>query len=158
MNVILRDRNGFPIPVAVRSGTVNESFERLVDSIFEDMLKPVSTATRPKLDEGTPRMNVVETENEYKVEAELPGVSKEDVKISVDGKHVSFEAEVKRETEQKEGERVLHAERVARKFTRSFTLPSEVDETRAEAKLESGILKLTLPKKQETQPKHITVQ
>lgn len=46
MNVILRNRNGFPIPVAVRSSTVNESFERLVDNIFEDMLKPVSRPPR----------------------------------------------------------------------------------------------------------------
>jgi HSP20 family protein len=97
------------------------------------------------------------------VEAELPGVVKEDVKISVDGNQVTLEAEVKRKVEHKDGESqqgetVVFAERTVQKFARSFTLAVEVDDERTVAKLENGILTLTLPKKEALRPKQIQVQ
>jgi len=158
MNLVLRNRHGFPIPFAFHRTPVNGSFDRLLDSVVEDYFAPhKSKAASTTL---APRINVTESETSYVVEAEMPGVTKENVKISVDGNHVTLEAEVKRDTEKKEGETVVFAERSVQKFARSFTLASEVDDARSIAKLEHGVLTLTLPKKVEIQPqpKHIQVQ
>jgi HSP20 family protein len=71
---------------------------------------------------------------------------------------VTLSAEIKREKEAAEGERVLHAERVYGKVSRSFTLPQELDEAKAEAKFRDGVLELTLPKKAAAARKAITIQ
>jgi HSP20 family protein len=71
---------------------------------------------------------------------------------------VTLEAEVKREKEANKDERVLHSERVYGKVTRSFTLPQEIDEAKAQAKFTDGVLELTLPKKAAAQRKQITIQ
>jgi len=94
----------------------------------------------------------------YLVTAELPGVKKEDIHVAIDGEQVTLEAEVKREKEASKDERTLHSERVYGKVVRSFTLPQEVDEAKAEAKFKDGVLELTLPKKAAAQRKQITIQ
>ncbi|WP_194713527.1 Hsp20/alpha crystallin family protein [Noviherbaspirillum soli] len=141
MNVILRNR-AFP---ALNNRAFDSSFERLVGNLLDSA--PLA-----------PRVNVVETGTAYRIEAELPGVAREDVKISVDKKRVSIEAEAKVTNDVAEGEKALLTERAARKFGRAFTLPTEVDDGAAVAKLENGVLSLTLPKKAADQPKQITVQ
>jgi HSP20 family protein len=141
MSLILHSR-AFPL-LATR--TFDRGFERLVNNLVDNA--PVA-----------PRINVSETEASYEVEAEFPGVAKEDVKISVDGTRVSIEAQAKRETEKKEGSKALLTERVAQKFARSIVLPQEVDSEAASARLENGVLTLTLPKKAEDQPKQIAIQ
>jgi len=80
------------------------------------------------------------------------------VKVSVEDNQVTLEAEVKRDIEQKDGENVVHTERTVRKFVRHFKLAKDVDEAQIVAKLENGILTLTLPKKTESRSKQITVQ
>lgn len=155
MNLILRNRNGFPLPVALRHTSNDASFNRLINSMLADYFAPEG-AQEPAA--TAPRMNVIESGQTFEIEAELPGAAKENVSISVDGKRVSIEAEVKRTSERKEGEKVIHEERVIKKFARNFLLSEEVDDARATAKLENGILRLSLPKKAETQPKQITVQ
>lgn len=156
MNLVLRSRNGFPVPFTVRHAPLDGSFDSLVNGIVEDYFAPAKAKTIAT--RAAPRINVTESEKAYVVEAELPGVTKENVKISVDGKQVTLEAEVKREVERKEGEIVVISERTVEKFARSFTLTSEVDDLRTVAKLENGILTLTLPKKEELRPKQILVQ
>ena len=81
-----------------------------------------------------------------------------DVKITVDRQRVTIEAEVSREASRKEGDAVIHTERVVRNYARSFELAQEVDDSRAEAKMENGVLLLTLPKKQAAQSRQVTVQ
>lgn len=149
MNMILRQRNAYPM----RANLLGNLF----DTMLEEFLTPAAEAAR---DSGafSPRIDVVENERGYQVEADLPGVTKNDVKVSVDGQRVTIEAEVRRETERKEGETVMHAERVVRKYARSFELPHEVDDSQAVAKLENGVLTLTLPKKQAAQSRLLTVQ
>ena len=71
---------------------------------------------------------------------------------------IEIACEVRRETERKEGETVMHSERVVRKYARSFELPHEVDDAQAVAKLEHGVLTLTLPKKQAAQSRLLTIQ
>ena len=152
MNIVLRNR----LPQSRSFGPA--SFDQLVGSIFDD----IATANRRNGAAAdskslTPRINVSESSTGFEIEAELPGVVKEDVHISVDGNRVSFDADV-RQVATKEGETIIHAERRVSKFSRSFTLPAEVDDDRAEARLENGILHLSLPKKQAAQPKKIAVQ
>jgi HSP20 family protein len=132
----------------------------LVDDIFKGFLvRPVAYeggATRDVLPRV--KVDVAEQNGAYKVTADLPGVKKDDIQVSIDGSQVTLTAEVKREKETSQDERVLHAERVFGKVTRSFTLPQEVDEGKAEAKFRDGVLELTLPKKAAAQRKQITIQ
>jgi HSP20 family protein len=92
------------------------------------------------------------------VTAEVPGVKKEDIQVSIDGADVTLAAELKRERDVSKDERVLHAERGFGKLARSFTLPQEVDEAKAEAKYRDGVLELTLPKKAAEARKTIAIQ
>ncbi|HEX5478076.1 MAG TPA: Hsp20/alpha crystallin family protein [Burkholderiales bacterium] len=137
-----------------------DPFTDLVDDIFKGFL------VRPLAYEGArgeallPRVkvDVAEKNGAYKVTAELAGVKKEDIQVSIDGAQVTLAAEVKQEKEAAQDERVLHTERVFGKVTRSFSLPQEVDEAKAEAKFRDGVLELTLPKKQAAQRKQISIQ
>lgn len=104
------------------------------------------------------RMDVSEDDKSYRVKAEIPGVKKEDIKISIDRNQVSISAEVKRESEEKKGETVLRSERYYGNQYRGFTLAQDVDEGKAEAKYEDGILLLTLPKRESTSAKQLAVK
>ena len=135
-----------------------DPFNELVDDLFKGFLvRPLSYEGR---NEALPRMkvDVAEKNGAYLVTAELPGVKKDDINVSIDGAQVTLEAEVKREKEASKDERVLHTERVYGKVSRSFTLPQEVDEAKAEAKFRDGVLELTLPKKSAAQRKQISIQ
>jgi HSP20 family protein len=131
----------------------------LVDDFFKGFLvRPVAYDNgRP---DALPRMkvDVAEKNGAYTVTAELPGVRKEDIQITIDGAQVTLAAEVKREKQASQDERVLHTERVYGKVSRSFTLPQELDEAKAEAKFRDGVLELTLPKKAAAQRKQISIQ
>ena len=136
-----------------------DPFNELVDDLFKGFL------VRPVAYEGgrndvLPRIkvDVAEKNGAYTVTAELPGVKKEDIQVTIDGAEVTLAAEVKREKEVTQDERVLHTERVFGSATRSFTLPQEVDEARAEAKFRDGVLELTLPKKAAAARKQISIQ
>jgi HSP20 family protein len=145
-----------------RPRSLEDQFGRMVETIFEDLIAPAAQAAALSRlsEEGTisPRVDISENDQAYIVKAEMPGVKKEDVKVSIENQRVTIEAEVKREEEKKEGENVVIAERSVRKYMRSFLLPAEVDDSAAEARLEDGILALTLPKKQAAAAKRLTVQ
>lgn len=131
----------------------------LVDDLFKGFfVRPVAYEGRG--DVAAPRMkvDVAEKDGAYTVTAELPGVKKEDIQVTIDGAQVTLAAEVKREKEVSQDERVLHTERVYGKATRSFTLPQEVDEAKAEAKFRDGVLELLLPKKAAAERKRISIQ
>ena len=157
MNIVRRDS-----PSRSIYRPIEDQFGRLVESMFEDFFSPsipFSSLSRGVADDLTsPRLNVVETEKTFEVEAELPGVKKEDIKVAIENRRVTIEGEAKRESVEKEGEHVVYAERSTRKFARSFMLPTDVDDAAAEAKLENGILMLTLPKKESAQVKKLTIQ
>ncbi|HSN22446.1 MAG TPA: Hsp20/alpha crystallin family protein [Usitatibacter sp.] len=104
------------------------------------------------------KLDVTEDEKAYHVKAELPGVKKEDIDVEIDGNQVSLSAEVKRESEKKEGETVVHAERYYGRQFRSFTLAREIDRNKAQAKFENGILELTLPKSGATPAQRVKIQ
>ena len=138
-----------------------DPFTDLVDDLFKGFLvRPL--AFEGRANGGTEllraKVDVAEKNGAYLVSAELAGVKKEDIHVSIDGAEVTIEAEVKREKEANKDERVLHSERLYGKVSRSFTLPQEVDEARAEAKFRDGVLELTLPKKEAAQRKQISIQ
>jgi HSP20 family protein len=135
-----------------------DPFNELVDDLFKGFLvRPLAYQGNG---EALPRVkvDVAERNGAYVVAAELPGVKKEDIQVSIDGAEVTLAAEVKREREVSKEERVLHTERTFGKVTRTFTLPQEVDEAKAEAKFRDGVLELTLPKKVAAQRKQISIQ
>lgn len=111
----------------------------------------------------SPALDVAETELGYTVKLEMPGVAKDDIKVSVEGRKVSLQAESADSAnsantdETKDGERVLYRERSATRYARSFTLPVEVDQAESGAKLEHGVLTLTLPKRHLRAAAQITV-
>jgi HSP20 family protein len=150
-------------PVAIyRPRSLEDQFGRMVESIFEDLIAPVAQAAALSRisEDGTisPRIDISENEKAYTIKAEMPGAKKEDVKVSIDGQRVTIEADVKREEEKREGENAVMTERTVRKYVRSFMLPTEVDDSAADARLEDGILTLTLPKKQAAAAKRLTIQ
>lgn len=103
------------------------------------------------------KLDVSETEQAYSVKAELPGMKKEDIKVDIDGNRVSISAEIKRESEKKDGQTVVRSERYVGQQFRSFTLDQDVDDSQAEAKYQDGVLELTLPKKPNNATRKIVV-
>ena len=106
------------------------------------------------------RMDVYETEHAYRVVADLPGIRKEDINISIVGADVTVSAESKREhtVGNGNGEQPLLQERFAGKYHRVLSLGHEIDEAKAQAKYVNGVLELTLPKSPNSLPKRITIQ
>ena len=124
-------------------------------SLFDDFFKDFAPGfyVRPLHGDGLPtpsqiKIDVKEDDAAYTVQAEVPGVPKEDINVSIDGNVVSLRAEVRQHDEKKEGEKVLRSERYFGAVARSFQLPVDVDATQAKAKYDNGVLTLTLPKKQ----------
>ena len=134
------------VPVARSASDLSRSIDRLFDNAF---------GGEPAL--RSPSLDVAETEGGYSVAIDLPGVAKDDVKITIDGRRVSVSAQTQREGEKKDGERVIYRERSSQSFARSFTLPEEVDQDASQAKLDSGVLSLTLAKKRVAASKQLTI-
>ncbi len=107
-----------------------------------------------------PSLDVAETDTAYTVTMDLPGVDKQHVDIDIEGRRVSVSAKTASETEAApdQADRVLYRERAAARYARSFTLPADVDATQADAKLENGVLTLTLPKRAAKTASRITVR
>lgn len=135
------------------------------DEAFDDLLR--GFFVRPVGFENTQghpvpvaqfRVDVSENESAYTIRAEIPGVKKEEINISIEGDQVAISAEVKNEKEAKEGERTLRSERYYGKLQRAFQLGQQIDENSASARYADGILELTLPKKAATSAKRIAIQ
>jgi len=135
------------------------------DTAFDDLfrgffMRPVRFPAR--FDEAQQDMNikldVKEDDKSYKVHAEIPGVKKEDIHVTIEGNQVAISAEVKNEKEVKEGEKVLRSERYYGKVSRAFALDHDVDESTAQAKYDNGILELNLPKRNNSQSKTLSIQ
>ena len=139
-------------------------FDRL-DDMFPELFRrlsawpavPTSANIEPL---GEIRLDVDENEKAYCVRAEIPGARKEDIHVEVDGNHVAISAEVKKDFEQKDEKkaRVLVRETYRGRVARSFTLGCDIDETQVAAKLEDGVLKLTLPKREGARSRKISIE
>lgn len=123
----------------------------LFDDFFKDMspgfyIRPLHGEPLP--DPGQIKIDVKENEQAYTVQAEVPGVGKEDIQVSLDGAMVMLQAEVKQRDTQTKDDKVLRSERYFGSVSRSFQLPQEIDASQAQARYDNGVLVLTLPKKQ----------
>ena len=105
------------------------------------------------------RVDISETEQAYQVQADIPGVNKDDIKVSIDGNRVSISAELKHERVTRDGGgKAVRSEREYGQQYRSFVLPHEVDEAGAQARYENGVLLSDLPKKEGTGGRQLAIQ
>jgi HSP20 family protein len=132
----------------------------LFDEFFSDFFNRSAQAQRqaelPSV--ARARMDVIDKGDRYEVHVDLPGVKKEDIHVNVEGARISIAAETKTERNVANGERVLHTERFAASYARSFELPAEVTEDGAEARFENGVLTLALPRRATVTSKRLTVR
>jgi HSP20 family protein len=139
--------------------TALQVYGPFADAGFEDFVRGFFKPLRQVREGAAPiKVDVVETGNAYVVKAELPGVKKDDVQVTIEGNKVTIAGEVKRESEAKDGERLVRSERYFGAVYRSFALPVEIDEAASNAKYEHGVLELTLAKKAESQARKLTIQ
>ncbi len=129
--------------------------------LFDDLMK--GFLVRPIAAEGAaaaPRMKleVSEQAEAFKVLAEVPGVKKDEIQVTIDGDQVTISAEVRKEKDVKDGERVVHSERYYGKVARAFRVGHDLDESKAQAKYTDGVLELVLPKKSTAAARKLTIQ
>ncbi|GAA0754332.1 Hsp20/alpha crystallin family protein [Ideonella azotifigens] len=131
---------------------------RGIDRVVDDTLNRLLGMTTQNQDNTlSPALDVSESDKAYSVQLDLPGVRKEDIKIAVEGRRVRIEAPLPAAPAAEEGVRVIYRERTLANFARSFVLPVEIDQTSSQAKLEAGVLTLTLQKRQPTEASQLTV-
>ncbi|CAB3767311.1 heat-shock protein Hsp20 [Burkholderia sp. MSh2] len=129
-----------------------------VSDLFQGLFRPLrGMATTDQPDLASMKIDVTESDDAYKVDAELPGVARDDIDVQVTGGTVSINARIERDSEQKEGERVIRRERYSGAISRSFSLAGEIDDAKATAKYQDGVLTLTLPKKAPVGQKKLTI-
>ena len=127
-----------------------------INRIFQDPFSLLSPST--SFFEGLqPSLDVYEDKDNITVKAELPGMRKEDIQVSLDGDTLTISGERKQEEEQKDRE-TYRSERYFGRFQRSITLSQKVDPKRIEAKYKDGVLTIVLPKTEEAKPKKIEVK
>lgn len=113
------------------------------DNAFSDyLMKPLYGKYLPE----NINVDVNESPTEFKVQAEIPGVKKEEINVQVDGDTITISAEVKKEEEEKKDETVVKCERFYGFTSRTLQLGSDVDATKTVAQYKDGVLTLTLPK------------
>ena len=135
-------------------------FDRL-DSLLPEMFRRFNTPLRFEADMPAEiRIDVSENDKEYLVSAEVPGARKDDIRVAVDGNYVSITASVKKDVEDRHGKdgRVLVKETYRGSVSRGFTLDHEVDDKASHAKLENGVLRLTLPKRTGASSRRLNIE
>lgn len=123
---------------------------------FEDMLREFRQPGLLRQEAPAIRLDVDESDQAYTISAEIPGVRKEDIKVDIDGNRVAISAERKRESEEKQGNSVRSERHWGRQY-RSFALQTPVDESKAEARYDNGVLKLVLPKKTDAGGRRLSI-
>ncbi|HEC26434.1 MAG TPA: Hsp20/alpha crystallin family protein [Gammaproteobacteria bacterium] len=134
-------------------------FNNSLDDVFEGFYRPYS-ANPGDVTGGSlvPAIDLHENDNSYTVRAEIPGVKKEDIDVTVNDGVLTINAETRYENEEKEDDgRVLRQERRYGKYVRSIRLGKDVDESHVKAKYKDGVLELELPKVEEVKPKKISI-
>jgi HSP20 family protein len=131
--------------------------------LLDDFFKDVSPAfyVKPLHGDALPaqiRVDVKETPQAYTLEAEVPGVAKEDIHVNVEGNVVTLRAEVKQQDRQTDGEKLLRSERYYGSVSRSFQMPTDIDNSAAKARYDNGVLQLVLPKKSASVAQRLTIE
>jgi len=129
------------------------------DSLFNNLMRPGWREPGENWGRALlPAVDVSESEDAYHVTAELPGVNKDDLDITINDGVLTINAETRHESEQKEKGRMIRQERRYGKFVRSMRLGGDVEEDRVKANYEDGVLHLTLPKSEDVKPRKIDVE
>jgi HSP20 family protein len=135
----------------------------LLEGVMKSVLRPgyeAAQARQPGAWNANIPIDVTENDRAYFVLADLPGVKKEDVNVSIIGSQLTLSAEIKQEkaVEQGQGkETVLVNERPSGTLSRTITFAGDIDDAKAEAQFRDGVLKLTLPKKESAQVKRLNI-
>ncbi len=132
-----------------------ESMLRRFDELFDDVVR--LTPFRVEGANFSPRVDISEDENNVYIRAELPGVAKEDVKVTLSDDRVLTIRGEKKQERKVESENFLRMERLFGSFCRSFVLPENVATDKIEAKFDNGVLSLTLPKLEPSKPKEVEI-
>ena len=132
-----------------------DPFRDMNDYFKGFMLRPVFQGldAEPEI-----KLEISEADKAYTVKAEVPGVKKEDIQVSIEGNQISIGAEVKREKDEREGKKLVRSERYYGRQFRTFTLAHDIDESKAEAEYTDGVLRLTLPKKPGSETRKIAIK
>jgi HSP20 family protein len=140
-----------------------ESIKRDMERMVGDFVEPFPARHLfrwPRLSENDayyPNVELINRDNEYLVRVELPGIDKKDLDLTITDDTLTIKGEAKRSEEVKEDDYLL-SEVTYGKFSRTITVPTEVESGKARAKTSNGILEITLPKKKESKPKEIKVE
>lgn len=127
------------------------------DSLLEGFFRPTRWTEETASEGLIPALDVVERDNEFVVRAEMPGVKKDEIEVSLENGVLTIGAETNSESEEKDGDRVIRQERRYGKYVRSLRIGKEIDEKKVKAAYKDGVLELTLPKAETVKPKKINV-
>ncbi|MFZ9405745.1 MAG: Hsp20/alpha crystallin family protein [Burkholderiaceae bacterium] len=135
------------------------NFDPFSPSPIEETLRSMMRPWRMDVAERAPsmRLDIAETDKDYQIKAEIPGVNKEDIDVRIEGNQVTLSAEVRKEKQEKDDGRVLRSERAYGYASRSFTLGCPLDDAKADARYENGVLTLAIPKKAEAAGRKLSI-
>lgn len=139
----------FLVPISRRGSELSRLFDDTFDRFFQSAAGGVDVAS--------PALDVIESPQGWSVRLDLPGVTKEDVKVAIEGRVVSIEATARKEDDRRDGERVLLRERQVSRYARSLTLPAEVDQAASSAKMDHGVLTLSLARRGAAAASQLTI-
>ena len=137
-------------------GEMENYFDRLFRHPFSMMTPSLLFRDYPRLDEVTPSIDIYEEGNDLVLKAELPGIKKDDLNVTITENRITLTGEKKQE-EKVEKENYHWSERTYGTFTRSFRLPDHVNGDAAKASFKEGVLEIRIPKTAEAKQKKITV-
>ncbi len=133
-----------------------KEMQRMIDRLFDEFPYEWPTLSK-RFDEVIAPMDIFETDKGYEIEAEIPGMKKEDIEVNIADRVLTIKGEkVDERKEDKKGARIL--ERSYGVFERSFTLPEDADADKIEAKYDNGVLKLFIPKRPESKSKKVKIE
>ncbi len=138
-----------------RWGWLDDDFDQLFEGFFRP-LRRLEEQTQTHWD-LVPAVDVSEEDEQFTVRAELPGVKKDDISVTVENGVLTIGAETRSESESKDGERYIRQERRYGKYLRSLRLGVQIDEHKIKATYKDGVLELVLPKAETVKPKRIAV-
>lgn len=147
MNTLIhtQPRNGF------------RPWTREFDSLFEGFFRPTRWMEESASEGLIPALDVVERDHEFVVRAEMPGVKKDEIEVSLENGVLTIGAETNSQSEEKDGDRIIRQERRYGKYVRSLRIGKEIDDKKVKASYKDGVLELTLPKAETVKPKKINV-
>jgi HSP20 family protein len=136
-----------------------EDMRRDMDRLFDEFTKPARRRRIWPKSEGPviPGLDLYDRKNEIVIKVELPGVSREDVDLTITRDTLALKGEIKRDDEVQDEDYYI-SERMFGNFSRTITLPFDVENEKAQATMKNGVLEIVIPKREEAKPKEIKIE